>query len=391
MVDSATNDELARARAETAATCDLVLLSSLANVTYVSGFEVPHPIGVTGAVPYAGSFAAFAVAGSDAPTALGVPVSHRGQAERDSRLARLVTFATFDSFESADPRESYLAALRDALRAVGLGAGARLGVEGRALPAEASAAIAAGFPGVTTVEVGAALDRARLIKTPREVEKLRRAARAGDAGHRTLAELAAAPGRSECETYALVAARIWEEVGHEVPVVGELVTGPRTCTVAYPGGPWARTTARGDAALMDISQRVDGYWSDCTNTHLIGGDAPTPGQRRLVDAAQSAFDAIVGELRPGRRACDAWRAAAAAYGRYGVEPPHYGGHQIGALVNELPRIVPYDDGKIRAGMVFAVEPGAYDGPGGTFGARFEKVVLVTDSGPEVLSRFDWGL
>jgi len=46
------------------------------------------------------------------------------------------------------------------------------------------------------------------------------------------------------------------------------------------------------------------------------------------------------------------------------------------------------DAVIQAGMVFAIEPGAYEGPGGHFGARFEKVVLVTASGPEVLSRFE---
>lgn len=384
-----TNEELARARTEIAATCDVVLLSSLPHVTYVSGFEVPHPIGVTGAVPYAGSFAVFAAAGT--PAVLGVPVSHAAQAERDSRLGRVVTFATFDSFAPADPRGSYLDALRSALRECGLGAGARLGIEGRALPEGVAHALTTSFPGMAMVEVGAALERARLIKTDREIAKLRRAAQVGDAGHRALAELAATPGRTECEIYALVAARMWEAAGHEIPVVGELVTGPRTCTVNYPGGPWSRATERGDAALMDISQRVDGYWSDCTNTHLVGGGAPSLEQRRLVDAAQAAFDAVVGELRPGRRVSDAWQAATAAYRRYDLEPPHYMGHQIGVLVNELPRLVPYDDTVIQAGMVFAVEPGAYAGSGGRFGARFEKVILVTAAGPQVLSQFDWGL
>jgi Xaa-Pro aminopeptidase len=42
-------------------------------------------------------------------------------------------------------------------------------------------------------------------------------------------------------------------------------------------------------------------------------------------------------------------------------------------------------------MVFAVEPGAYAGPGGSFGARSEKMVLVTESGPEILSQFIWGI
>ena len=42
-------------------------------------------------------------------------------------------------------------------------------------------------------------------------------------------------------------------------------------------------------------------------------------------------------------------------------------------------------------MVFCVEPGAYEGEGGTCGARSEKMVLVTANGPEVLSRFEWGI
>ena len=40
---------------------------------------------------------------------------------------------------------------------------------------------------------------------------------------------------------------------------------------------------------------------------------------------------------------------------------------------------------------FSLEPGAYEGAGGTFGARSEKMVLVTASGPEVLSQFEWGI
>jgi Xaa-Pro aminopeptidase len=53
--------------------------------------------------------------------------------------------------------------------------------------------------------------------------------------------------------------------------------------------------------------------------------------------------------------------------------------------------VPHDDTLIAPGMVFSVEPGAYEGPGGTFGARSEKMVLVTPSGPEILSTFSWGI
>jgi Xaa-Pro aminopeptidase len=96
-------------------------------------------------------------------------------------------------------------------------------------------------------------------------------------------------------------------------------------------------------------------------------------------------------LWPGALACDAAAAAEAAFARYGLPMAHYAGHQIGVTVNELPRLVPYDRTPIRAGMVFSVEPGAYQGPGGSFGARSEKMVLVTEDGPEILSRFAWGI
>jgi Xaa-Pro aminopeptidase len=76
---------------------------------------------------------------------------------------------------------------------------------------------------------------------------------------------------------------------------------------------------------------------------------------------------------------------------YGFEPAHYTGHQIGVVVNEPPRAVRYDNSEVRAGMVFAIEPGAYAGAEVGTGSRSEKVVLVTESGAELLSGFTWGM
>jgi Xaa-Pro dipeptidase len=67
------------------------------------------------------------------------------------------------------------------------------------------------------------------------------------------------------------------------------------------------------------------------------------------------------------------------------------GHQLGVTVNELPRLLQYDHTTIQPGMVFAAEPGAYEGVGGQAGVRFEKIMLVTSSGPEILTQFGWGI
>ncbi len=77
-------------------------------------------------------------------------------------------------------------------------------------------------------------------------------------------------------------------------------------------------------------------------------------------------------LRPGNCASDAWDAAEAAFQRHGLTSAHYAGHQIGAAVNEPPRLVAHDHTPIQAGMVFAVEPGAYAEPGGTFPGRARR-------------------
>src|SRR5712692_8807886 len=103
---STTNNELAKARAELRALCDVALLSSIHHVTYVSGFEVPHAVGVSAVTVYAGAFAALSV--RDEAAWLGVSAGHAAQAKRESRLDGVLTFDSFDSFKPTDPRGTYL-------------------------------------------------------------------------------------------------------------------------------------------------------------------------------------------------------------------------------------------------------------------------------------------
>jgi len=391
MSESHTNDELNRAQVALAALgCDAALLSSLANVTYVSGYEVPIPIGAGAEFAYG---VPLALCGRAAPAGcLIVPDGGAAVAGQQSRLGDLLAFDTFDGFSAKDSQASFIARIGEALRRAGLGQGpAVLGVEFRSTPHVISALLAAEFPNIKLVDAGPVLQQARMIKTEREIELLRRAVRIGDIGHHALAELVHEAGRDEFAIWAELTSRMYRAAGHEIPVVGELVTGPRTCVVAYPAGPRARITEPGDAALMDISQRIDGYWSDCSNTHVIGDIAPTAQQKKYAKASQDACEAAMDALRPGNRASDAWNAAEAAFQRHGLTSAHYAGHQIGVVVNEPPRLVSYDHTPIEAGMVFAVEPGVYEGPGGSFGARSEKMVLVTEHGPQILSQFEWGI
>jgi Xaa-Pro dipeptidase len=374
------SEELRRAGA------DAALLSSFEDVCYTTGFEVPPPIDAGAAFAYGPTLAVATAAGG---AVLLAPGAYLARAEETSRADQDVIVPGFGHFEAVDGRAEFLGAVETALRDAGLGGGGRLAVDARTLPAETARMLGRKFPEVEVLDARPIVAEARKLKTDREIELIRAAVALADEGQEALLELAR-PGRNELDVMGDIMTRVDRKAGTPVPWAGELVTGPRTGVVRYPGGPIDCELRAGDTALMDLSVRFHGYWADCCNVLAVGAE-PTAEQLKYFRAARDAFEAAVGELRPGRRACDAHAAAAAAFVRHGLAPAHYTGHQIGATVNEDPRLVPYDETPIEAGMVFAVEPGAYGGEAAGTGARCEKVVLVTEDGPEILSRFRWGM
>ena len=72
-----------------------------------------------------------------------------------------------------------------------------------------------------------------------------------------------------------------------MPAGQQIVTGPRTGVMRYPGGPIDRLPQRGDTVIGDLSVRVSGYWSACTNTLVVGAE-PSAEQHRYVRAACSS-------------------------------------------------------------------------------------------------------
>jgi len=349
---------------------DFALLSSHENITYVSGFDAPVQIGAGN--DFAGGFPlqlALINANAESGRLIVADVNSK-LASDQSKLGEPLVFSIFNHFSPLEAVSSYKDCVRDALYDAGLrNSHAKIGIEFETLPSVLLNLFLNEFKNLSVVSAQSAFESARWIKTNREIKLLRRAA--------------------EFEIWAKVQQRIMEEVSKSVPIVGELVTGPRTSVVA-PGGPIQRKIAIGDTGIMDMGARVDGYWSDCSNVVVFGSE-PNKEQKKYFKASKDGFEAAVDMLRPGVCCCDIEMAVCKAFERNAFKITHYSGHQIGTTVNEKPRIVPYDKSIVESGMVFCFEPGVYAGPDGCIGARLEKMVLVTNSGAEILNKFSWGI
>ena len=335
------NQELERARAELKAIgADFALLSSGDNVTYVSHFEVPVEFGALATLSFVPPLAVIGVADSSA--SLVTPSFYEAAAKQQSSGFEISSYEPVNWFTPVDGRANSLNLLRDTLKKLGVGRAAlKLAIEGRTLSAAALRLVKDEFPNVQIIEGGEALVAARRIKTNRELDLLRFAAEVNKAGQTELRRQTREAGKNEFGMWAAVMNAMELKAGHPLMVFGELVTGSRCKMVNYPGGPKDVFTKPGDLALMDMSPRVNGYWSDTTNTMVVGDVEPTAKQKVYGVAAREAFHAAVEMLRPGRRAKDAYFAAEATFEKHGLKIGHYAGHQIGVAVNEARHWKPF--------------------------------------------------
>ena len=163
-----------------------------------------------------------------------------------------------------------------------------------------------------------------------------------------------------------------------LPVLADLVSGPRTAEVGGP--PSARVLAKGDLVLCDLVPRVGGYWGDSCATFAIG--EPSAAAHAAHARARTTLADVVAAIRPGAVAGEL-----DALARTRLEFPHHTGHGLGTSWHEEPRLIPGSTVVLEEGMVVAIEPGTYE----NVGVRLERVVLVTAEGCEVLSGHDLSL
>jgi len=233
------------------------------------------------------------------------------------------------------------------------------------------------------VSVGsAAVDKARMLKTPEEIIFMRESSRLNDkAINQAISALRDGVKESEiAKVYTSAASSLGAGGGS----FDSLICFGANC--AEPHHDTDDTVIReGDSVILDVGAKKDGYCSDMTRTVFF--KTATEEQKFVYSLVEEANAAGRAAVKPGVKLKDVDRAArsvieSAGYGDFFI---HRTGHGIGLEVHEYPDVSSVSETVCEPGMVFSVEPGVY--LKGRFGVRVEDLVCVTEDGCETFNQY----
>jgi Xaa-Pro aminopeptidase len=329
---------------------DLLLVTDLTNLRYLSGFTGSNGMAVVG--PELRRFIT------------------------DFRYVEQAAAEVMDFDREEGPQE-FVKALAD-----GWPEGAvRLGFEDASVTVRQHERIRDALPDrVELVPAGELVEAERAVKDEGELACIRDAARLVDDIYDWLREWGIV-GRTEREVAVALE--------HQMRLRG--ASDPSFPSIVASGERGARPHAvrtdepipRDTLVTLDIGAVLDGYCSDCTRTWATG---ELPGELeeayRLVQRAQrAAVDAV--RAGPAGREIDAVARDMIAEAGHGEHFGHGLGHGVGLEVHEAPRLARTAKDHLAAGNVVTVEPGVY--LPGVGGVRIEDLVVVTDGGCDVLT------
>jgi Xaa-Pro aminopeptidase len=242
--------------------------------------------------------------------------------------------------------------------------------------------------GLTVVNGQELMQEIRRIKTIDEVALLDHACSMVDATYEEIYR-ALRPGIHENQVVAMAIRNLLELGSEEVEAVNS-ISGER-CS-PHPHVHSDRLMRPGDTAYFDIIHSFNGYHT-CYYRTLNVGDS-TASQRDAYKRARDYMDNAIAVVRPGVMSDEiaAQFPAAEEFG-FASEEEAFGlqyAHGVGLSVWEQPLMSRYHSLEhpvpIEEGMVFAIET-YWPTTDGAAAARIEEEVLVTDSGPRILTRF----
>lgn len=173
--------------------------------------------------------------------------------------------------------------------------------------------------------------------------------------------------------------------------------------VVVHGIPSLTTVKDGDIVSVDITALLNGYQGDAARTFAVGNISEQ--NRRLIAAAQAAFEAGMEYARAGNRVGDI-SGAIQLYSElngYGVVRA-LTGHGIGHKMHEPPEVPNFgkrhSGAPLKEGLCLAVEPMITAGDWRVYidrdgwtvrtadksnAAHYENTIIITDGAPEILT------
>ncbi|HWO43431.1 MAG TPA: Xaa-Pro peptidase family protein [Candidatus Eisenbacteria bacterium] len=252
-----------------------------------------------------------------------------------------------------------------------LGDDQRLGI-----PANYLARLAEALPKAKIEDGTRALTELRLVKSPREIECMRKACDITmKAYDRAVGQLR--PGVTRREVAERLYIAMIEEGAHPRHP-GFLMLNAST---AYDG----RRYEKGDRMIADFGACYEGYYGDITRMAVFGepSEEQKAEHRAACDVIQLCFEA----MRPGTPIAELPRIANRELEKRGfekVESPKRIGHGIGMARAEPPSLNEVEKERHRPGMVLALEPKVRSPKSAV---HLEEDVLITEHGAEFLT---WG-
>jgi len=191
------------------------------------------------------------------------------------------------------------------------------------------------------------------------------------------------PGMTELNVAGILEHALRDEGCEEFPFSAIVASGPRAAL------PHARASSRvierGDFLLLDFGAQYKGYCSDVTRTIVIG--PASAEQREFYEIVRHANAVASSSVRAGMKGQEADGLARRYIDErgYGDAFGHSLGHGLGLEVHEAPRLAKTVETPLGQGAVVTIEPGIYKPGWG--GVRIEDDVHLAASGPEILTEF----
>lgn len=233
--------------------------------------------------------------------------------------------------------------------------------------------------GVKVADMTVSIDAMRVIKTPEEIEAMRRACKASGEGHKA-AMRTGLVGDYEWQLAARMTYEFQMAGGMGLGGYAAIVTsGINACTLHYNEN--SRQLEEEELVMIDYGAEYNHYVADISRTWPTGKKF-TKRQREVYEAVYAAQEAAFKECKPGSTLAKVDAAAQKVLKARGYGKMWHGTcHWLGMSTHDVGRYTNY---VFEPGMAFTVEPGIYL-PEENMGVRIEDVVVITEDGYELIS------